>query len=135
MSYVDKRFQVGNYAKDWTEKILRIVEIKEGGVTAQYANEERRDVPWQDIIPLPIREDLLDQIGFKTIKERLNPYHREVTVSSIINGRHYHMMGFLYEDKSLWTFNGMSLRYLHQVQNILYILEPTIDHQVRCSSL
>lgn len=126
----DKRYQLGNYAGDWRDILVMVKEISDRGIVGEYEDGVVKEIPWQDVKPLDITVDLLKQIGFGMIKNKEHNFHREVVMATIINGKHYNCKGILYDDHSLWVLAGISVRYFHQVQNIMSILEPTIDLRV-----
>jgi hypothetical protein len=123
-------YQIGNYIKDWDQRLAIVKEITQRGICSLYENSEQKEVPWQDVYPVIITVDLLKQVGFSVIKDKTNPYHRDVAMTGVINGKFYNCRGILYEDKSLWSLHNISVRYFHQIQNILYIIEPSIELKI-----
>jgi hypothetical protein len=69
-------------------------------------------------------------MGFETIKEKENPYHRDISLVIRVNGKFYNIRGIVYDDKSIWVFQGITILYIHQLQNIIGIIEPTIDLRI-----
>jgi hypothetical protein len=131
----NKRYQIGNYIQDWQKKIAMVKEIDQRGILAQYAEEATYKLEWHDITPLNIKVDLLHEMGFETIKQKENPYHRDLSLATRVNGKFYNIRGIVYDDKAIWVFQGITVLYVHQVQNILSIIEPTIDLDIHLMNL
>ena len=131
----NKRYQIGNYIQDWQKKIAVVKEVDQKGILAQYAEESTYNLEWHDFTPIDIKADLLQHMGFEIVKQKDNPYHKDISMAITVNRKFYNIRGILYEDKSIWVFQTITVLYIHQIQNILYIIEPTINLQVQYTSL
>ena len=127
MGAANKRYQLDNYVKDWGGRIVKIVELDHKNIVVDYGEDNHATLEWHDIFPIPIKVNLLIQMGFSLLEEKRNPYHVKYSMSIIILGRHYNATGIEYDNKSLWTFSNTSVLYIHQLQNIMAIINPAID--------
>jgi hypothetical protein len=130
-----KAYQLGNYIKDWQKKVAMIIEIDQKGVLAEYLDNKTYKLEWHDFKPIEISVPLMVEIGFSVVKEKDNPYHKDVSMTTVLNGKFYNARGVLYKGNSIWTFNNITVIYLHQVQNIISIIDPTKTLQVLRSYL
>ena len=119
----DKRYQLGNYVAVKGTGMLSIVEMTKESVLM--SNGE--GLPWHLIKPVELSEELMYKVGFELIKKIDNPHHQDVNMSIKINGRFYYARGIIFDDKSMWSFYGVGIKYLHQLQQILWIIEPTFE--------
>lgn len=127
MDASNKRYQLGNYVKDWGHRVVRIVGIDYKNLSVNYGEDNHATLEWHDIFPIPIKANLLVQMGFSLLEEKRNPYHVKYSMSIVILGRHYNATGIEYDNKSLWSFSNTSILYVHQLQNILSIINPAMD--------
>jgi hypothetical protein len=125
MSIDNKRYELGNYAKDWGNRVVKILGINITNVLVEYEGEEEATLDWHDISPIQIRSGLLKEIGFSLIEEKRNPYHIRYSMSIILGGKYHNAIGIEYEDKSLWSFKNVSVLYIHQLQNLISIIMPS----------
>lgn len=102
-----------------------VVEINQKGILAEYANNQTYFLEWHDMKPLEITVQLMKEMGFTVAREKDNPYHKEIGMSILLGGKFYNSRGIIYNDRSIWTFNSTTLLYLHQIQNIISIIDPT----------
>ena len=119
----DKRYQLGNYVAVKGLGMLSIVAMDEERVVM--SNGE--GLPWHYVKPIELTEELMYKIGFVLIKKIDNPHHLDVNMSIKINGRFYYSRGIVFDNKSMWSFYGAGIKYLHQLQQIIWIIEPTFD--------
>ena len=133
MDMSNKRYQLDNYVKDWGHRVVKIVGLDHKKVTVDYGEDNQATLEWHDIFPIPIKVNLLVQMGFSLLEEKRNPYHVKYSMSTIILGRHYNATGIEYDNKSLWNFSNTSVLYIHQLQNIMSIINPAIHfHEDLC---
>jgi hypothetical protein len=130
-----KRYQLGNYIQDWQKKIAMVVEINQKGILAEYANNQTYFLEWHDMKPLEITVQLMKEMGFTVAREKDNPYHKEIGMSILLGGKFYNSRGIIYSDRSIWTFNSTTLLYVHQVQNIISIIDPNINISIPLMTL
>jgi len=126
MKVIHKRYQVGNLVQDWTGEDLIVEEVKRDGLSVRYNNGNVLFLEWHDLSPCPITKNSMMSIGFDVVGERVNTFHTELSMTSLIRGKFYNAKGYLYEDRSLWTFHGVSVLYIHQIQNIMSIIDPEL---------
>lgn len=130
-----KAYQIGNYIQDWQKKIAMVVEINQKGVLAEYADDQAYFLEWHDVKPLEIKIPIMVEMGFSIAREKDNPYHKEIGMSILLGGKFYNARGIVYENRSIWVFNNVTLLYVHQVQNIISIVDPSKSLQVHRSNL
>jgi hypothetical protein len=121
MGFENKRYQLGSYVN---VKHLGVSSIKgmDDEMVTIYSDEK---LPWHYIKPLEISEDHMIDIGFELLKKISNPHHMDINMCIRINGRFYFARGIVYDDKSIWSFYGSGVRYVHQLQQLIWIIEPT----------
>lgn len=127
MAEVNKRYQLENIVQDWTGEIVVVKEVRQTGLLVKYANDSEVFLEWRDLEPVLIRKNTMIDLGFSVVGEKVNPFHIELSMATMIRGKFYNAKGYLYDDRSLWTFHGVSVLYIHQVQNIMSIIDPTIS--------
>lgn len=125
----DKRYQLGDYV---AVKGLGMLSIAEMTVDKVFMSNGE-GLPWHYIKPVELTEELMKEIGFQLIKKIDNPHHQDVNMSIKINGRYYHARGILFEDKSMWSFYGVGIKHLHQLQHIIWIIEPSFEFNLAIS--
>ena len=135
MSTDNKRYELGNYVKDWGNRIVKVVGINYSNITVQYGGDEEATLEWHDISPIQIRVGLLKEMGFYLVEEKRNPYHVKYSMSIVLGGKYYNVTGIEYEDKSLWSFNSVSVIYIHQLQNLVSIIMPSTHLHIQSSHL
>lgn len=130
-----KAYQLGNYIQDWQKKIAMVVEINQKGVLAEYADNQTYFLEWHDLKPLEIKIPILIEMGFSIAREKDNTYHKEIGMSILLGGKFYNSRGIIYDDRSIWVFNSVTVLYIHQVQNIVSIIYPDKSMQIHRSPL
>ena len=130
-----KAYQLGNYIQDWQKKIAMVVEINQKGVLAEYADKQTYFLEWHDLKPLEIKIPIMIEMGFSIAREKDNPYHKEIGMSILLGGRFYNARGIVYDNRSIWVFNSVTTLYIHQIQNIISIIDPSKYLQVHRSNL
>ena len=130
-----KAYQLGNYIQDWQKKIAMVVEINQKGVLAEYADTQTYFLEWHDLKPIEIKIPIMIEMGFSIAREKDNPYHKEVGMSILLGGKFYNARGIVYDDKSIWVFNSVTVLYVHQIQNIISIIDPSKSMQIHRSPL
>jgi len=124
MDREEKRYQLGNYVSVNGKVIAEITSLSKTEVGVQYKNGEEEKVPWHHIYPIYLSTEKMSSIGFSHIRSNNFNHHQEVIMDVRINGKFYNARGIILEDRSLWSFNNVSVRFLHQVQSLIWILEP-----------
>ena len=84
-------------------------------------------LPWHFVKPVELTEELMYKIGFVVIKKIDNPHHLDINMSIKINGRYYYSRGIVFDNKSMWSFYGAGIKYLHQLQQLIWIIEPKYE--------
>ena len=123
----NKRYGLGHIVGVREGQIGEIVGMTEDTVSVRYTNQKNITVDWNSIYPIPIEVDMVRKIGFSTIKKLELPHHIEYWMDIKINGRFYTLIGIILKDRSLWSFNNTSARYVHQIQSLLWIIEPSLN--------
>lgn len=123
MKLDDKRYQLGSYVDVKGIGMLSITAISMENVKVSNGEE----LPWHYIKPVDLSEQLMKEIGFEMIKKTNNSHHIDVNMSIKIMGRFYFTRGIVYENKSMWSFYGAGIKYLHQLQQIVWIIDPSYE--------
>lgn len=119
----DKRYQLGSYV---AVKGLGMRTITGMDLEKVYVSNDE-GLPWHFVKPVELTEELMYKTGFVLIKKVDNPKHQDVNMSIKINGRYYYSRGIIFDEKSMWGFYGVGIKYLHQLQQIIWIIEPTYE--------
>ena len=119
----DKRYQVGSYVavKGLGMRTITGMDLEKVFVS----NDE--GLPWHFVKPVELTEELMYKIGFVVIKKIDNPHHLDINMSIKINGRYYYSRGIVFDNKSMWSFYGAGIKYLHQLQQLIWIIEPKYE--------
>jgi hypothetical protein len=119
----DKRYQLGSYVavKGLGMRTITGMDLEKVFVS----NDE--GLPWHFVKPVELTEELMYKIGFVVIKKIDNPHHLDINMSIKINGRYYYSRGIIFDDKSMWSFYGAGIKYLHQLQQLIWIIEPKYE--------
>ena len=119
----DKRYQLGSYVavKGLGMRTITGMDLEKVFVS----NDE--GLPWYFVKPVELTEELMYKIGFVVIKKIDNPHHLDINMSIKINGRYYYSRGIIFDDKSMWSFYGAGIKYLHQLQQLIWIIEPKYE--------
>lgn len=95
-----------------SDKDLRYIELTGSNVILRLMSEEDTQV---------------ERTVFSLIKTTKHQFHTKEEYCLNLGGVKFYLSGFLYEDKSIWSFSNLiTLHYLHQLQNLLAILNPAI---------
>jgi hypothetical protein len=119
----DKRYQLGSYV---TVKGLGMRTITGMDLEKVFVSNDE-GLPWHFVKPVELTEELMYKIGFVVIKKIDNPHHLDINMSIKINGRYYYSRGIIFDDKSMWSFYGAGIKYLHQLQQLIWIIEPKYE--------
>lgn len=122
----DKRYQLGNYVAVKGLGMLSIAEMTKEKVVM--SNGE--GLYWHLVKPIELAEELMYKVGFVMIKKIDHPHHVDLNMSIKINGRFYYARGIVFKDKAMWSFYGAGIKYLHQLQQIIWIIEPTFEFKL-----
>jgi hypothetical protein len=119
----DKRYQLGSYVavKGLGMRTITGMDLEKVFVS----NDE--GLPWHFVKPVELTEELMYKIGFVVIKKIDNPHHLDINMSIKINGRYYYSRGIVFDNKSMWSFYGAGIKYLHQLQQLIWIIEPKYE--------
>ncbi len=127
MTYANKRYGLGHIVGVREGEIGKIIGMTENTVSVRYSNQTTITVDWNSIYPIPIEAEMMRKIGFSTMKKLDLLHHIEHWMDIKINGKFYTLVGYILKDRSLWSFNNTSARYIHQIQSLLWIIEPVLD--------
>lgn len=130
MNYREHRYQLGNLIQDWAKRPVVVRGMSEDNITVEDKEKNFQELYWRDVKPLEIKLEFLEQLGFQIIKTKQNYLHQEINGFIIINSKYYNIKGIVYDDKSLWVINTVSVRWIHQLQNLLSIIEPTFNSDI-----
>lgn len=120
-----KELKIGNVVKSFNRNVL-IEEISGKGINYSPMDEDY-EYSEDDLYPIPITEELLEQLGF--FKEEYSICHDfefkkwidgyPITINNLSNSRYrdyyIHIDNRVYE-----TILGADIQYLHQLQNAIY---------------
>lgn len=120
----DKRYTLNSYVNVQGTGINKIVAMSEDTVKVMRSDGTVEELPWHYIKPIGVTEEIMLGIGFELIKKISNTHHIDLNFNIKLNGRFYNSRGVIYKDEAIWSFYGVSIRYLHQLQQIFWIIEP-----------
>jgi len=127
MTDSNKRYGLGHMIGVREGDVGEIVGMTLETVTVRYKDQEDTTVSWNSIYPVPVSVEMMQKIGFSIIKKQDLPHHTEYLMDIKINGRFYSSKGILLKDRSIWSFNNVSARFIHQIQSLIWIIEPSIS--------
>ena len=119
-----KRYLLGSIVSVYVKSDAEIIGMSEDKVDVRYPDGKLDTVLWHHIRPISLGPDYMKQIGFSLIKKIEHPHHTEYTMDLKINSKFYTAKGIVLKDRYIWSFNNVSIRYLHQVQSLVWIIEP-----------
>lgn len=122
-----KRYGLGHIVGVRDGDVGEIIGMTLDTVTVRYKNQEVITVSWNSIYPVPVSVEMMQKIGFSIIKKQDLPHHTEYLMDIKINGRFYSSKGILLKDRSIWSFNNVSARFIHQIQSLIWIIEPKTE--------
>jgi hypothetical protein len=124
------RYQLGNYTllfDTYKVKIIGLAEHYVRVIMPDHLTYVSESVDWDKVRPIDLTEEILLSIGFTFVTSKEYEHHKMTNYEIRINGKFYYIRGFLVNEEYLWSFLGLTLHYLHQLQNILSIIEPTYN--------
>lgn len=127
MKLDDKRYQLGSFVSVKGTKIAKIISLSEESATVKYKDKIEETIPWHDIYPISIDTKTMGLLGFKILRKEDFKYHTEYSMDIKINGKFYNAKGIVLKDRSIWSFNSTTVRNIHQVQSILWILDYSMS--------
>lgn len=127
MTDSSKRYGLGHIVGVREGDVGEIVGMTLETVTVRYKDQEDTTVNWNSTYPVPVSVEMMQKIGFSIIKKQDLPHHTEYLMDIKINGRFYSSKGILLKDRSIWSFNNVSARFIHQIQSLIWIIEPSIS--------
>ncbi len=120
----DIRYPVGSYISVNGVTVGKITSVSEYEVTVVYKNGVSEKVFWHMVYPINLSPEIMQDLGFKEDSKKEQELHIEYVYSIQINGRVYKCKGFLVDKKYMWNFQSMTVRYLHHMQMLLWIVDP-----------
>lgn len=84
-----------------------------------------RTEPYSSIKNIPINEALFKSLGLEPSWRETTILHVKMIFTLSLNGRLYYLKGHEFNKGALWTFNNFTIRYFHELQNMMKLLEPT----------
>jgi hypothetical protein len=130
MSPESRRYLLGSLVSVDIYRMGEIVAMDEKEVTVLLPEGEKKRMSWDYIGPIHLNSDSMMSMGFTLIKKLNHPHHTEYMMDIKINGKYYTARGIELRDRSIWSFNNVSVRYLHQVQSLIWIIEPTYKFKI-----
>lgn len=124
-----KKYCMGSIVSVNGVQMAEIVSVNEYEVEVIYADSTREKHPWHKIRPVSLDSSFLLKIGFTIHKKMDYPHHNECLMEIHINGKFMYCKGVILKDRSLWNFGGITVRYLHEIQSIIWIINP--DHKFK----
>jgi hypothetical protein len=126
-----RRYLLGSIVSVYASKMAVITSMTETAVGVKYSDESIETVPWHAIRPISLDPSFMSIIGFSQLKKVDLPHHYEVVMDIRINGRFYTARGICLKDRSLWSFNNVSVQFIHQIQSLIWIIEPTYTFDLK----
>lgn len=111
-----KKLRIGN--KIWRPCCYdEVAEIRENGIIG--SDRLRGIIPFSEIKPIPITEDILLNCGFKKQNngEYITIYTKTGCIDILCQKNVYYPYNY-YED----IFLGKELKYVHELQNVVFVL-------------
>jgi hypothetical protein len=124
MTLDNKRYQLHNYVKLLEGTLVRITSISYDKLNVEL-NGSIISLGYDEVYPVILTESLIEAMGFRKIKKTEYALHQMVSYEKTINGKMYYAKVFIYKDSILWNMKELSFKYVHQMQNILSIIESS----------
>lgn len=122
-----QRYQLGNYIVVNDLGDAKIINMSYSRLTVLLTTGEEIDLEYDKIRPIILTEEVLNKEEFSLIRCIEYELHSMVSYEIKINGKMHYLRGFVVNAEYLWSFNTLTFRYLHQLQNIISIIEPGYD--------
>jgi hypothetical protein len=120
----DKRYQLGSFISARGLEIAQVTSLSDSQVGVLFKDGREEVLPWHQIYPVNLDVSFMEALGFKILKKDQFVHHLEYVMDIRVNGRFYSAKGIILADRSIWSFNNTSVRYMHQIQAIMWIIEP-----------
>lgn len=124
--------QIGNYIKDYEGKIWKVSSLDETSLIIV------RDIKGLEItldlkylLPIKINKDIIEKTGLKQVQEPSKEiFHHIYKYEIKINGKSYLLNIMEYQNSSLISFNRFTIRYLHELQNIVKLIDQSYQFNI-----
>lgn len=130
MNLDNRRYLLGSIVSVNVIDTAQIISMTPEGVEVEHPNKKTEKVFWHQIRPIWLSPEYMQKIGFNLVKKINHPHHTEYMMDIKINGRFYTARGIVLKDRSIWSFNSVSIKYIHQVQSLIWIIEPDYDFKI-----
>lgn len=127
------QLQINNYLYHGAHEV-QVDETHQDGPVIRFSDGTKIKTRYEDTRFVELGSNVLIRLKslgkpicsmIKTTKELL---HTKEDYSVNIGGKIFFLNGYLYNDKSIWQFsNIVTLHYLHQLQNLVGILNPEVE--------
>jgi hypothetical protein len=120
----DNKYQLGSFISVNGVTIGRIESINLKEAIVRYDENTVETVPLYYIYPINLSDNYMIKLGFSMLRKDKHPNHVENYMTIRVNGKFYNAKGIILKDRSIWSFNNLTIRYIHQVQSAMWIIEP-----------
>jgi hypothetical protein len=114
---------------------VKIKELYQDGLRVEYPDRTLVNTKYEDIRFIELGSNVLKKLCdiegnyvCKLQKKHQHPLHEKEFYEVNLKGKKFYLHGYLYDDISIWHFiNTFTLHYLHQLQNTITLLNPTVE--------
>jgi len=131
MKLDDKRYQLGSFISVRGTKLAKVTGINKEGVLVEYEDNTEETVPWHYVYPLSIDVKTMELLGFKVLRKDQFAHHTEYLMDIKVNGKFYNSKGIVLKDRNIWSFNNTTVRNIHQIQSLLWIIDSSLSFNLK----
>lgn len=125
---IKTNLQLGNFIKTYSgEDYYRVIGIPQMNILSEDKSGNSYSFSEDQILPINITFGVLQIAGFSHYAEDNDIYHKIFRYKIRINGSDHTLVVLEFEGKSVATFKNYTLLYIHQLQNVLKIVEPSME--------
>jgi len=124
---MDINYQIGDYTSFRGKEIVKITGLSEYHLDLiTKDNVPLFGVHYSDVIPLDIKEDMLESCGFKIMSRIKYMLHDKCLYKLVLNNKiPFYITGIVYLNKSIWVSSGRTLHKMHHLQSFIKLIDPT----------
>ena len=126
-----RKYLLGSVVSLNASVMVTITSMTEEEVGIVHADGSSEKVPWHHIRPISLDPSYIQQIGFNLHKKTEYPHHTEYIMDLYVGGKFVYCKGVVLKDRSLWNIFGVTVRYLHEIQSVIWIINPNYTFDLK----
>ncbi len=117
-------YQLDNYVLFKDKEYAKIFSINKDIIGVESKDYILATTAPSNISGIPLREKVLESLDLMPTSRQVNPLSIKLMYNIIVHGKIHRLYGHEFKDGAIWNLSGVSVRYFHEVQNIMTIIEP-----------